>query len=195
MLGLAACNAGDGPASETTPSGPRPTETVTETVSPLPTGGALPAGWTLCVDQEQGYEIGYPETWHADAENLQDECRLFDPKRFDVEPQTELPVTAMMVNRTQLSFSRASEEWFDEERYEVRLKDETTVAGSDAFRYERVQREDLLYPEGTTYYGYLIDHEGDAFYVQTVEITGQDRNWQRFREVVDQAVETLTFTR
>lgn len=193
LAALAGCNGAGDPAPRETVTVPGPT--VIETVTPDPVEGALPEGWATCTDEGQGYEIGYPEDWQSDAQGLEDECRLFDPEPFEIEPQTELPVTAMMVHRARLSFERAVEEWFDEDLYDIKIEEETTVDGNDAIRYERTQREGLLYPEGTTFYGYLIDHEGRAFYVQTVEIPGEDRNSERFREVVDQAVDSLSFNR
>lgn len=185
-LALAACDADQPDIAEPTPrESPSP--------SPSPTAGQLPDGWALCTDDRDGYAIGYPEEWHAEAPGLRDECSLFDPEPFEVERGTEAPLVAMTVNDQEVPFSEGRTRIVDEERQRALERSSTTVGGHAAIRFETVQTEALLYPEGTRRYGYLLDDGGTAFFVSTVSVPGTEMNYQRNKEIVDDAARTVDF--
>lgn len=178
---------------EPTLTQPTPERSPAVTESPSPMGNGLPEGFALCTDQRQGYEIGYPQDWHAGSPNLQDECSLFDPQPFEIERGTEAPVVAMRVDDPQRPFAAARDRLADPDAERVLLREETTVAGQEAIRFETEQTRDVLYPEGTMRYGYVINHDGTAFYVETLSIPDAEMNYERNKEVVDQAAGTVDF--
>lgn len=193
-----ACNAPDPEPPPTTTSDPSPEQTstppVTDTPTPSPTQPSLPAGWTTCSNEVHGYTIGYPEEWHTASVNRDNTCRWFDPNHFEVEPATEPPPTAITVNPTQRPYGKARAQLQDSPRHELETFEPVTVGGLEAVRYERVQTENLLYPAGTRTYGYLFDHDGSAFYLETRKIPDTDTDYEANKQVLDKAARTLEFS-
>lgn len=174
-----------------------PTRSITPTPSPAaesPQEDGLPSGWTLCTNEPRRYVIGYPEDWHTESTGPRYECRWFDPEPFELEPGTEAPLTALTVNPTRRPFEKAREGLGSSESHRLESEETVRLGDREAVRFERVQTRDLLFPEGTRTYGYLLDHEGQAFYVQTAEVPGADVDYERNKEVVDQAARSLQFT-
>lgn len=170
-------------------------ETSATTTAPAETGtgGELPTGWTSCTNTRHGYSIGYPEDWFTTALDSATECSWFDRDEFELEEGTEGPLTDLFVRAATGSFEQAVRHLM--EPYGERTLDRAAleVAGRQAVRFEKEQTEDLLYPEGTRTYGYVLDHDGNAFWVETRDVPGRDAPYAENKEVVDEAVRTVEF--
>lgn len=192
-LYLGACGGETGVGGGAGDRTPSPRETLTAEPSPSKIGRAVVLdGWRRCTNPVHGYSIAYPVGWHTGSVDASTRCRWFDRKAFELERQSEPPLTAMTVNPTARSFDRAAESVGDEGRRLTREK--VTVAGHEAIRFEVEVTDGALYPDGTRRYGYVVKHpEGTALYVQTIALPNAGTDYAQNGEIVDTAVRTLTF--
>lgn len=178
---LGACTDGDGGAAPT-PTPPSP--------SPSPT--ELPAGWTLCSNTAVGYAIGHPSDWFTASTTAENECRWFDRREFTLREGTEGPTTDLVA----LPLDRDFEEQLrllgagPDERLVAQT--DMTIAGHRAVRFEIVQEGEGFFPQGTRFYGYLIDGGEVALLVETIH-TGAEDDYEDNRPIVDQAAATVRF--
>lgn len=173
---------------------PTPTVTVTPEPSPGVTatpffeeGALTPEAWTRCTDEEERYSIAYPEDWstHPDFE-----CRLFDRDPFEVEEDTELPLTDLVVDPTGVEFERVVDGFSENAR--VVSSDPAEVDRHRATVLETEATGDGLRPEGTRTYAYVINRMGQGFVVRTT-VAPDDDDFTANTRIVDQAVGTLRF--
>jgi hypothetical protein len=138
-----------------------------------------------------GFEIGYPADWHTASLNPQQVCQLFDPIAFIVPVDSEYPLTALNAVQTTGAFDPAVSGKADPYA-ETLLREETTVGGRRAVRFEESLFQTGIFPVGTKRYGYVIDRDGTEFLVFTIAVPSivEYADW---KAVVDQAVETLEF--
>lgn len=150
---------------------------------------AYPEGWGQCVNGEDGYSIGLPKGWVATAEGLEDPCSLFNPEPFEIEPGAPL-AAAMVVGELPVSFDEAVIEVTESGGPEP---ERVEFFALDAMRFEVVDEDHPVWPDGTRRYGYLFDRGGDGFIVQTVALPGEDADYEANRKIIDQAAPTLEF--
>lgn len=196
-VGFSACTASE---QEPPADDPRQMSSPAATASPsaptaTPTHDSLPGDWTRCRNEVHRYTIGYPEKWHTQSTDRRNACRWFDPDDFDLEEGTEPPVTAITINPTERPYAEARAQLRDSENHEIRSFESVTIGDLEAIRFERVQTEDLLYPAGTQTYGYLFNHDGSAFYLETRKIPDTDADFEANKDILDKAAQTVEFGR
>jgi hypothetical protein len=180
------------PASPAATSSASPTPSPTPSTSPSPSAPAsLPTGWRSCANTDVGFEIGYPGDWHTASLNPQQVCQQFHPIAFIVPVDGEYPLTALNAVQTPEAFDPALSGKVDPYAQTL-LREETTVGGRRAVRFEESLIQDGILPVGTKRYGYVIDRDGTEFLVFTIAVpnTIEYADW---KAVVDQAVDTLRF--
>jgi hypothetical protein len=72
------------------------------------------------------------------------------------------------------------------------LKENTTVAGKAAVRFETKSLQEGLYDAGTRHYGYAIDRGSRVFVLSTLAVPSETR-YNSWKFVVDTAKGTLRF--
>jgi hypothetical protein len=180
------------PSASPSPASPAPSVSRSPSASPSPSAPAsLPLGWQSCANTHVGFEIGYPGDWQTASLNAQQVCQQFDPIAFTVPVDSEYPLTALNAVQTPGVFDPAVSGKAD--RYaETLLREEATVGGRRAVRFEESLIQAGILPVGTKRYGYVIDRDGTEFLVFTIAVPSvvEYADW---KAVVDQAVETLEF--
>lgn len=182
VLGLTACQSDSPDASESP-----------DAAEPSPTGSAeaAPVEYDTCTNTVSGYSIDYPENWTISTGEYA--CRWADQETFVVAPGTEGPSTAIMVFDSPDPFDKVVSGTFDELFYKTNLREDTTVAGRRAVRFDVVAATgEGLSPESTPSYGYVIDNDGRGFVVSTEQLPG-DTGYEEDKKALDEAVKTLKF--
>jgi len=203
----AGCSVGAEPAASAAPlasvspaatssASPMPSRTpsisASLSASPSPSSPAfLPAGWASCTNAHVGFEIGYPGDWHTASLNPQQDCQQFHPIAFIVPVDGEYPLTALNAVQTPEAFDPAVSGKVDPSAQTL-LREETSVGGRRAVRFEWSLIQEGILPVGTMRYGYVIDRDGTEFLVFTMAVpnTIEYADW---KVVVDQAVQTIEF--
>jgi hypothetical protein len=159
---------------------------------PSPTGQATPETTAMetCTNTSSGYSIDYPENWTISTGEFA--CRWADPESFVVEPGTEGPSTAIMVFASPDPFDRVVNGTFDELFYRTNLREDTTINGRRAVRFEVVATGEGLGPDGTPSYGYVIDKDGMGFTISTERLPG-DTGYDDDKKALEEAVKSLKF--
>ena len=186
-------------ATTTSEVTPVPTTTVTSrknlpaatTTAASPTStpkGALPAGWPVCINAQRGYSVGHPVGWHTAYG-----CRYLDPEPLDIPPNTDGFFSAVAVMDGDTSFDQARQRSTD--RFLViASREETTIGGRRAVRYESQATGEGLFDKGSRLYSVVIDNDGRAFEVLTVWFPGTSTSEYQLRKgIVDEMVKTVRF--
>ena len=152
------------------------------------TAAALPAGWSTCINAEGGYSIAHPPGWHT-AHG----CRYLDPEPLDIPPYTDGFFSALMTIDDDVPFDEMAQRSND--RFVVILtREQTTVGGRPAVRYEMETTGEGLLDKGSRIYSYVIDRSGRSFEVATTWVPGTSpAGYQLRKQTVDQAVQTIRF--
>ncbi len=181
LLALTACQSDSPDASESPDS-----------AEPSPTGPAeaAPVEYDTCTNTVSGYSIDYPEDWTISTGEYA--CRWADQETFVVAPGTEGPSTAIMVFDGPDPFDKVVSGTFDELFYKTNLREDTTVDGRKAVRFDVAATGEGLGPESTPSYGYVIDNGGKGFVVSTEQLPG-DTGYEEDKKALDEAVKTLKF--
>lgn len=173
---------------------PQPTATVTlepspgATATPVSEEGSLtPQGWTRCTDDDDRYSVAYPEDW---VTHPRFECRLFNREPFEVEENTELPLTDLVVDPTEVAFEEVVDGFSENAR--VVSSESVEVGEYPATVLETEASGDGLYPEGTRTYAYVLDRAGQGFIVRTT-VPPDEGDFVENTQIVDDAVRTLRF--
>jgi hypothetical protein len=165
-----------------------PTETLTvegpsEVVSPM---------WSLCTNIRRDYSIGYPSGWYTTHLGSAQACEYFDPEPFEILPGTEFPPTALFVARTRESVEAYLGQLTDPMFFETIRREETTVGKRSAVVIETEATGQGESEPGERTYGYVVDVGGRAFVVLATGLPGDER-YEDFKQVADEAVETVRF--
>jgi hypothetical protein len=184
-----AASASTGPTAAST-ARPSPTASPSTSASPLQPA-LLPTGWQSCTNAHEGFEIGYPGGWYTASLNPEQACRQFHPTRFTVPVGGEYTLTALNAVQTPEVFD-PSRSGMRDPSVRTMLREEMTVGGRRAVRFEEALIEAGFYPLGTMKYGYVIDRDGREFAVFTMAVPAETR-YTDWKPVVDLAVETLRF--
>ena len=186
-------------ATTTTAAALVPTTTVTtrEIVSARPTTAAPSTttaiasstkGWDVCSNARRGYSVGHPFGWHSAYG-----CRYLDPEPLDIPPNSDGFFSAVAVVDGDTSFDQARQRSTD--RFVVIvLREETTIGGRRAVRYETEATGEGLFDKGSRLYSVVIDNGGRAFEVLTAWFPGTSTSEYQFRrKMVDEVVKTVRF--
>lgn len=193
------------------PSGPTVEATTTVTTTPLPTTtvtaggdlpapttaaaspsttpiGGLPAGWAVCTNAERGYSVGHPAGWHTAYG-----CRYLDPEPLDIPANTDGFFSAVAVVDGDTSFDQARQR-SDDRFVVVVMREETTIEGRRAVRYESEATGEGLFDKGSRLYSVVLDNDGRAFEVLTVWFPGTSTSdYQLRKKMVDEMVKSVRF--
>ncbi|HVM15783.1 MAG TPA: hypothetical protein VM287_15825 [Egibacteraceae bacterium] len=186
-------------ATITTAAAPVPTTTVTtgEILPAPPTAAAPPTttrigastgGWAVCTNAQRGYSVGHPVGWHSAYG-----CRYLDPEPLDIPPNTDGFFSAVAVVDGDTSFDQARQRSTD--RFVVIvLREETTIGGRRAVRYETEATGEGLFDKGSRVYSVVLDNRGRAFEVVTAWFPGTSTSeYQARKKMVDEVVNTVRF--
>jgi hypothetical protein len=154
--------------------------------------GAVPAGWSLCTNTRRGYTIGYPSGWYTTHLEPAQACEYFDPRPFEIVPGTEFPPTALFAAQTDESVETYVNQLTDPMFFDTIRRQDTTVSGRPAVLVETVATGEGESEPGERVYGYVVDNDGRAFVVLATGLPG-DRRFSTFRDVADEAVNTVRF--
>lgn len=170
--------------SATTTTATPPT-TTPPTTTPA---GALPAGWRLCTNAQRGYSIGHPAGWHTAYG-----CRYLDPEPLDIPPNTDGFFSAVAVVDGDTTFEQARQR-ADDRFVVITKRQETTIAGHRAVRYESEATGEGLWDKGSRLYSVIVDNDGRSFEVLTAWFPGTSTSEYQLRKaMVDEMVETVRF--
>ena len=176
--------------ARTTPTSRAPaTATSVATTPPLAaTTPAAPAAWARCTNAERAYSIGHPAGWHTAYG-----CRYFDPAPLDIPPQTDGFFSAIMALDSDTTFEEARRRSND--RWVVIVsREEATVGGRRAVRYETQATGEGLFEKGSRLYSCVIDRAGRSFEVITAWFPGTSTvEYQGRKNMVDAMAETVQF--
>lgn len=154
--------------------------------------GEPPAVNAACTGSEQGvdYRLRYPEDWWASDGTDAEACRWFHPEPFDMpdEPR-DVPEIAIMVRVQDLAFDQMRE--LDPERTELLEEHETEIDGNRAVAQEYVSTFDAIYPEGTTFYRYLVDLDGRTLYGTTADAEVVQADYEESKRVLGAVMRSL----
>lgn len=147
---------------------------------------------TACANPEEGYELAYPAGWHVNDPGTAGPCRVFDPRPFTLQPQSEIPSgLAVVVKMEHVSMERMLEG--DAQEGEVLRREELTVAGREAVLLEvRAGQDAPLQEPGTISYRYLIRLSPERTFVARTTDRGETP-YEDKRRVLDRMVSTLRF--
>lgn len=174
-----------------------PDDTFEPIVSPEPTEflpeetvDAIPAGWTNCTNSTELYSVAYPEDWVTISDDPSFECQFFDRDAFEIEEDSEFPLTDLVVEQTDIPFQTAVDGFSENAR--LVSSESIEIERRAAVVLETEATGEGLYPEGTRTYAYVIDRTGNAFVVRTTVPPDAD-DFTANTKIVDQAVDTVRF--
>ena len=198
-VALPACGGGEGEdTSGPAPRGEEPGAPAEQTTT-APTGSgtdptsAEPLGWASCANHHWGYTVDYPSDWYTTSLDARTRCTWFARERFELERGTDGPLVDLEVRATIGSFQQAARQLQDPFGERVVAREGLLIHGLQTIRFEKEQTEDLLYPVGTRSYGYLLNHDGAAYWILTFDVPGQALPYDANKEVVDRAARSLSF--
>lgn len=200
--GLVSTLPSSGPTVEATTTAevaPVPTTTVTNrndlptatTMAALPTTtpmGAMAADWAVCTNAQRGYSVGHPVGWHTAYG-----CRYLDPEPLDIPSNTDGFFSAVAVVDGDTSFDQARQRSTD--RFVVIVwREETTIGGRRAVRYESQATGEGLFDKGSRLYSVILDNDGRAFEILTAWFPGTSTSEYQLRKgIVDEVAKTVRF--
>jgi hypothetical protein len=150
----------------------------------------LPAGWTLCVNEHQGYAVGYPARWHAPALSAESECTFFDPRRFELPENSDVYGAALQVAPAQQPFDVVARSLTDPRFQETVTRDELEVGGRHAVRVEARATGEGLYERGLLTYTYLLDR-GARPPLMLQAFRAPRSKWAQRKSVLDRAARSI----
>jgi hypothetical protein len=184
---VAVSTSGSGTLSDASPAA---------TATPTTSGGGpvedMPASWKLCQNQLRGSSMGYPGEWFTTSLGASDKCSLFHETSFTIVPNAEYPLVAMTAVQVETTLAAYITDAFAPSDVTTLIKENTTVAGKAAVRFETKSVQSGLYDVGTRHYGYAIDRGSRVFVLSTLAVPTETR-YDGWKFVVDTAKGTLKF--
>lgn len=167
----------------------------------LPFGSELPAGWERCTNDVLGFSIGYPGAWHttdvfdgqADPANA---CRWFQPRAFGAQGNVVaegwgFPLEVGIGG----PLDREVRQTLDPQVARTITNEPLVIEGHEAVRLEYETLVDPVADTGLHYQYVIALDEDTSLIVHTTETRGIEGDYEENKAVVDQAVETMGFTR
>ena len=108
-------------------------ESDTTTTTAPPETGAAEATAQRCTNEEDGFSVAFPASWHTNAGEVAAACSFFHPDEFEVPERTETLGVAILISREPVAFEAIAGE--QPTRRDV-TRDEFTVADRPAVRRE-----------------------------------------------------------
>ncbi len=143
-----------------------------------------------CANPQAGYRVAYPAQWQTNPGSVMPECSLFDPEPIQLQAGTEIPLDiAVSIRREPVRLETIAGEPRDER---VLSRAETTVAGRRALRIESEATGEVMHPEGTRSYRYLVDLGEETLVAATYEAGTLD--FASKRRILDEMMSTLELT-
>ena len=136
--------------------------------------------------------MGYPGDWFTTSLNANDKCSLFHETSFTIVANAEYPLVAMTAVQVDATLSAYIADAPSASDVTTLLKENTTVAGRAAVRFETKSVQSGLYDVGTRHYGYAIDRGSKVFVLSTLGVPRETR-YDSWKFVVDTARGTLRF--
>jgi hypothetical protein len=159
-------------------------DTATEP-EPATTAAARPPA-ERCTNEEDGFSVAFPASWHTNTGDVVAACSFFHPDEFQVPERTETLGVAILISREPVAFAAVAAE--QPTRRDV-TQEELTVADRPAVRLEYVATREGLLPEGTPVYEVLVDLDGSTLIASTQGL--DDLDFDANKAVLDQMVESL----
>lgn len=124
-----------------------------------------------CRNPADGYQIAYPEGWHANDGETVAPCRLFHPEEFDPAEGTEALRRAVSITVEDQPFATMRRSHVDRASYqEDLLVEDVMLNGRDAARVESVAGERTgSLPAGARHYTTLVDAGERTIVVDTTD--------------------------
>jgi hypothetical protein len=145
------------------------------------------AAWVTCVNPHVGYAIDYPAGWYTTSIRPEEICTQFHPNEFTIPVGGEYPLTALMVHGS----TDPQDAWPVESDpgMIVLLREDTTVNGRRAIRYEVRFTPEAMLGDGTMRYGYQVEWDGGVFEVASMADPGVPAaDYAAWKTIVDDAV-------
>jgi hypothetical protein len=164
----------------------------------------LPQGWRRCVNEAEGWSIGYPGTWfttdlYTDALTGETErhpriaCAYIDPRRFTLPHDGDPSGKALGAGVGSVPMETTVGYLTDPLFYRTLMRDAWVVLGMPAVRLE-VEALGMPLPlKGTLRYGWIVDlGDGRSFWVlaEAAPRTSRDR-YLAYRRVASRAIATV----
>ena len=185
-----------GGAPTTTPavtsSAPVPAPTTAAATTSAPPVEALPASWKLCQNPIRGTSQGYPGDWFTTTNTPANVCSLFHPNSFTIAPNAEYPRVAMSATQHDIPLATYISGLTDPASATTQLKENTTVAGRTAVKFEITSKGMGLDEVGTKHYGYAVDRGGKTFVLSTIGVPSESR-YTSWKSTIDIAKGTVRF--
>ena len=172
--------------------------TALETTSPLPTEAPTTMSTSpaapqdslteTCRNGRDGFALSYPTGWHTEADNPNWRCSLFDPNRFVIDPDTELPPPAVLVFVDPHPFGKTYASYTDEKMWRVLSTSGMTVGDRPGSAIEVADTGQLMYEAGTRHYLLLVDEGDRTFVFETIDVVD---GYRRNQQVIDAMARTL----
>ena len=157
-----------------------------ETATVPATTNTAPPATERCTNEEDGYSVAFPASWHTNEGETVAPCSFFHPDAFEVPERTETLGVAILISREPVAFAAVAAE--QPTRRDV-TREELTVSARPAVRLEYVATAEGLLPEGTPVYEVLVDVDGSTLIASTQGL--DDLDFDANKEVLDRMVESL----
>lgn len=145
-----------------------------------------------CNNRREGFSLSYPAGWHTEARNPNWRCSLFDPNRFVIEPDTEVPPTAVLVYVDPHRLARTYASLTDETLGSVLAARDTTVGDRPGKTVEITDSGQVMYEAGTLHYYLLVGAANRTFVFETIDVVS---GYRRNKQVIDAMAQTLQIDR
>lgn len=183
---------------------PLPTASpISPTSAPTIAPAHLPEGWERCVNDRQGWSIGYPQAWFTTSKYTDpltgktevrpdSACTLFDPNEFTIPRDGEPPDTALQVGISTSPLDAVVDDLTDPTYWRTLSREDWSVIGMPAVKLEVAGRGGGLVLKGTLRYGWVIDLAPGSFLVFAVALPGTGpHRYLEYRRIAERAVATL----
>ena len=165
--------------------GSSPTLSPTQSLSPTTT--ARPNEETVtCTNEEVGFAVAYPATWHTNDGTVAPTCSHFDPEPVTLTEGTE-PDTAISLYRTGTNYRQVVDSFDD-----PLSSDSALIDGREAVAVTDRSTGEGAAPADTISYVWVVDLGGRPLLGITQQ--GPDRDYTRNTEVLDLIMTSLDFT-
>jgi hypothetical protein len=193
-----ATSASSTPIATTSSTAATPTPTTSASAaspSPAPTGSVVPGGGALvlgssCTNDQFGYQIGYPQGWHA-SEGPEFGCQFFDPAPLDITANSEVVGIAVGIILPYDRYGRTVSSFEDPYSSKLVSLNQTTVSGLAATVIETEATGNGFFPQGTMTYAYVVNLGGYGLAVSTSSMPGDE--YETNKQAIDLMVGSMSF--
>lgn len=168
---------------------PTPGDTTGDSPTPSPDDShADDQDMAACTNDQAGYTIEYPSTWHTNSGEVTAPCTLFDPEPIEVEEGTEAS-TVITLNASDTDFRDASA---DDAFGDVRSRDSAVIDDREAVAVVAEATGQALLDEGTLSYTWVVNMQDGSLVASTHDMAGRD--FRADSDVLDEMISSLDFS-